>query len=518
MAKIIGVFDTFSAAQFAAQQLATDLVSEEALSIIGLAPTHPTKIEVINPKSGKKKSNLKKSLVWGSALGLAATFMLPGGGHLFVAGHLVRTAALHALRLKATGLFVGAIAGSTTDFLRQVGLTRRAAQETESIIASGRYALALQSDWITTQRARDLLGTSQWQPEEKLVQFVERYGYEHQSFVSLYGGMKVWYGQAPEAAVVYRQVGQVAIVSAAPLTAKENRAVATRQFLAFCKQHKMDCLMVPVGTEFAVIAKECGMGLLGIGESGYFALPDWKPKGDKCKKVRAGVNQARGAGVVVKSYNPRISNNASLRREIEALCQAWLGTREIDAMSWLLELDPFLLSESKRYFLAEKDGRLEGLLVCSPIPARNGWYLEDLIRRPDAERGVSELLVVTALEQLAADGAEVATLGTSPLAGIKTIGEFKHLSQVLKLIYEHLDTFYHFKDLHRFKAKFAPSYIESEFIALYPPRVKTRTVISLISIFDPGGFSGILTSKIRKLWREINLKEAQKKLMKARFW
>lgn len=517
MAKIIGVFETLSGAQLAAQQLASNLVPESSLSIIGYAPQHPSKIEVINPKSGKKKSNLKKSLVWGSALGLATTFLLPGGGHLFVAGHLVRTAALHALRLKATGLLIGAVVGSTTDFLRQAGLTRRAAWETESILASGGYALALRSDWITTQRAREMLGTSQWQPDKSLVKFVERYGYEHQSFVSLYGGMKVWQAQSVEAAVVYRQSGQVAIVSAAPLTAKENLAEVTRQFLAFCKSHKMDCLMVPIGAEFATIAKECGMGLLGIGESGYFVLPDWKPKGDKCKKVRAGVNQARAAGVVVKKYDPLTDNNDMQRREIEALCQAWLGTREIDAMSWLLELDPFLLSEHKRYFLAEKAGRLEGLLACSPIPARNGWYLEDLIRRPDAERGVSELLVVTALEHLAIEGAELATLGTSPLAGIKAEGEYKHLAQILKLIYANLDHFYHFKDLHRFKAKFAPTYVEPEFLAFHPPRIKTRMVIAMASVFDPGGFGGLLTSKIRKLWREVNLKETKKNSQKVWF-
>src|SRR5262245_56306329 len=149
-----------------------------------------------------------------------------------------------------------------------------------------------------------------------------------------------------------------------------------------------------------------------------------------------------------------------MRSEVENLCQRWINTREIDALGWLLELDPFKLAEYKRYFLARgPDHQLHGMLSCSPIPARNGWYLEDLIRCPNAERGVSELLVVEALQHLAAEGAELGTLGTSPLAGVEPQGQFKNLSRMLKLIYDHLDAFYHFKALHRFKSKFAPSFV-----------------------------------------------------------
>lgn len=503
MTKIIGVFDSLQEAQAAAEWLSTSFVSVDALSIIGCETQRKNKIGVISAKTGKRKSSLKKSLLWGGAVGLATTFLLPGGGSLFVAGHLVRT----ALQVKATGLFVGAVAVSTTDLLRQAGLTRRAAQEAASIVAHGKFALALKSDWITTQHARLALGKNQWQPDNELLNCVFRYGYEHQAFVSLYGGMEAWVSHEPEATVVYRRLGKVAVVSAAPLAAAENIATVTRKFLAYCQEQKMDCLMAPVGPEFARVAKECGMGLLGIGESGYFNLREWKPRGDKCKKVRAGINQARGAGVVIERYDPRKNQNRWLRTEIEQLCQAWIGTREVDALGWLLELDPFFLSEHKRYFLARREGKVEGLLACSPIPGRNGWYLEDLIRHPQAERGVSELLVVTALEQLAAEGAVLATLGTSPLAGIKANGQFKQLSRILKMVYEHLDSFYHFKDLHRFKAKFAPSFIEPEYIALYPPKIKTRMVISILSIFDPAGINGILKSKVRKLWQELRNKE-----------
>ncbi|HZS05856.1 MAG TPA: DUF2156 domain-containing protein [Blastocatellia bacterium] len=499
MAKVIGSYDTLRQAQEAVRRLVADGIAADCLSILGQDKKHSF-----------VKSGLKKSVFWGGALGAAVSFLLPGGGHLFLAGNLARAAAMHALRITATGMLAGAAAGGTIDVLRRAGLDRRAAHEAAEIIAAGRCALALDGDWVTVQRARRALDTDHWQPEANLAGVVRRHSYEHQSFLSLYPGMSVWSADELDASVVYRRVGSIVVVAAAPLAPRENLTEVTRRFLGFCRGQKLDCLMLPVGPQFAEVAEACGMGLLRIGESGYFRLPTWKPLGDRGKKVRSGVNQARKAGIVVERYDPQKDKSAKKREQIEALCQAWINTREVDALGWLLELNPFVLSEHKRYFLAwNAAGKLEGMLACSPIYARNGWYLEDLIRRPDSERGVSELLVVETLRQLADEGAELATLGTSPLAGVKPGKQFRNLSRLLGLIYEHLDAFYHFKALHRFKSKFAPSFVEPEYIAIYPPRIRLRMIFGVIGAFDPAGLTGVTASKLRRLWREARKRERE---------
>lgn len=488
MARIIGAYQNLQSAQEAMTRIVESLGGGARLSIVGPLDD---------------RSSLNKPWLWGLALGAAVGFALPGGGYLLMAGHLARAVAMHALGVTAKGIIAGAAMGGTIDLLRRLGLDRHSALETAGVSARGQYALALDGDWITAQRARIAAGDAERRPDPCLFGMVQRYGYEHQSFLSLYGGMESWTSRDPEAVVVYRRVGRVAVVTAAPLAARENLAEVTRRFLAFCAVEGMDCLMLPVGSEYAAIARSCGMALLHMGESGYFKLPEWRPAGDRAKKVRAGVNQASKAGVRVEACDPSQCRDPRARAEIEEVCQAWINTREVDALGWLLELDPFHLSESKRYFLARRsDGRLEGMLVCSPIYARDGWYLEDLIRRPDAERGVSELLIVEALKRLSAEGARLATLGTSPLAGIETQSQFKQTSRLLKLIYEHLDAFYHFKALHRFKSKFAPSFVDQEYVAIYPPRIRPRMALAVAGVLDPAGLTGVMASKLRKIWRE----------------
>lgn len=493
MAKVIGVYESSAAAR-------------EAIARLGAVGIDASHLSIIGGGGARQISQWKKSWLWGGAVGAVVSFLLPGGGHLLLAGHLARVIATHALGLTAKAIATGASVGKATDLLRRAGLDRGAAKEAAEAIAAGRYALALESDWVTMQRARMALGRDQQRPDPRLFELVRRHGYESQSFLSLYSGMKVWFATELDAAVVYRLVGRVAVVVGAPLAAREQLAEVTLRFLAYCDEERIDCLMLPLGAEFSEVARLCGMALLGMGESGYFRLPDWKPAGDRAKKVRAGVNQARKAGVQVERYDPAQSQDARTRGEIESLCQDWINTREVDELGWLLELDPFSLSEHKRYYLARTaTGRLEGMLACSPIYARHGWYLEDLIRRADAERGVSELLVVAALDHLAAEGAALATLGTSPLAGIEAgnlTGPFKQLARVLTLIYEHLDAFYHFKALHRFKSKFAPSFVDPEYAAIYPPHIRLRMIYAVIGALDPAGFTGVIAAKLRRVWRE----------------
>lgn len=402
---------------------------------------------------------------------------------VIVTGHLTRNSLWRATGLTAKGLMIGSAAGLLLELLRQTDWLSSKAQPLLPATADS-------DDDISSTT------NSSW----RLIQLLTQYGYEHQSFLSLYGEMNVWWSEFPEGAVVFRRIGQVLLVVAAPLAARKDWQQVTQSFLEFCRRKKFTCLMLPVGEEFAAIARECGMGLLSVGESGYFKLPEWKPAGDRAKKVRAGVNQARNAGISVKPYNRDFGHSATTHAEIDSLCNKWLDTREIDALGWLLELNPFTLSDHKRYFLARnQQGELQGLLACSPIYARQGWYLEDLIRHPEAERGVSELLVVEALKHLSAEGAQLATLATSPLAGVEPVDNFKLVARVLKLVYCHMDMFYHFRSLHRFKSKFAPTFVEKEYLAVYPPQFKPGPILALIKAFEPGGLIGLVRSKLRKI-------------------
>ncbi len=480
MVKIIATFNDFTAAQALISRLSDSGLEPKLFSIIDAQP--------------KLQTTRRISLGLAIGLGLLTALFVPNISFW----HLSLPLSLHLVGVIGFRMLTGVATGGAVELLFYKAILPRTIS-----LKSDRYSVALESDFETIQKTELAFENLFSANNDRLFNLVQKHGYEHQSFLSLYDGSEVWFDAGNDAAVVFRRVRRVAIVTAAPMAAREDLEAVTRQFLNFCRQQNLDCLMLPISREFSEIAHTCGMGLLPIGESGYFKLPEWKPAGDRGKKVRAGVNQARGAGLTVEAFDPESEMSFVMRKEIDQLCHDWIESREIDALGWLLELSPFKLSQQKRYFLAHNsDGKLEGMLACSPIPARHGWYLEDLIRSSNSHRGVSELLVVEALKQLAAEGAELATLGTSPLANLKPGEQFRFVTRVLQLIYERFDSYYHFKQLHRFKAKFAPTFTDAEYLAVWPPQARWRMVRAAILVLDPRGLTGMTAAKLRKLWKK----------------
>jgi lysylphosphatidylglycerol synthetase-like protein (DUF2156 family) len=115
------------------------------------------------------------------------------------------------------------------------------------------------------------------------------------------------------------------------------------------------------------------------------------------------------------------------------------------------------------------------------------------------------LLVFEALQSLKQMGAELATLGTAPLAsdGENEISnEHPVVAKALQLAAKRFTGFYNFEGLRRFKGKFAPSWWESEYVVAQrgvaiPPRVAHAIIHALI----PRGLPQLLTRQALRLVR-----------------
>jgi lysylphosphatidylglycerol synthetase-like protein (DUF2156 family) len=331
-------------------------------------------------------------------------------------------------------------------------------------------------------------------PSGELLRLQMLYGYNAHSLVSIAPGGEMWSTPDIDGAIIYGEFGHVWLAAGDPLAPPDEAAELARQFAAFARKRNRVVAFVPATEQFArVVAPD--FTAVKVGAAPYFDLPNWNPRGDCAKKLRAGVNQARRAGVEFEVVNDL---GATFRSEMAQLCMQWLGSRTAGTtFGWLLALDPFMHAEYKRYFAARLKGNLIGFLAASPIPARKGWYLEDVISEPNAPQGTATLLVVEALKHLKEEGAAVATLGTAPLAtdGSNDVPiEHRVAARTLDLASRRLSGFYNFEGLRRFKGKFVPSWWESEYAlaprgVAMPPRVGHAIVRALV----PGGLSQLLT-------------------------
>jgi phosphatidylglycerol lysyltransferase len=342
-------------------------------------------------------------------------------------------------------------------------------------------------------------------PTGELLRLQTLYGYNPHSLVSIAPGALVWSTPDIDGAIVYGEFGHVWLVAGDPLAQLEDMAELAQQFAAFAKRKNRVVAFVPTSAEFARLITSDNFTAVKVGASPYFDLKTWNPRGDCAKKLRAGVNQARRAGLEVEMISEGVDE--SLKKETAQLCMNWLSSRRsATTFGWLIALDPFLHFEYKKYFAARVNGKLVGFLAASPIPARKAWYLEDVLREPDAPQGTATLLVVEALAKLKAEGVTLATLGTSPLAtdGPKDVLSTEHrvIERALLLASQRLGAFYNFEGLRRFKGRFVPSWWESEYAlgqrgAVMPPRVAYAIVRALV----PGGIPQLLTRHAARMIR-----------------
>ena len=350
-------------------------------------------------------------------------------------------------------------------------------------------------------------------PTGELLRWQAVYGYNPHSLVSIAPGALLWSSPVTDGAVIYSKFGRVWLAAGDPLAPFDEIGELAHRFTLAAREKNRIAAFVPTTEHFARDAVKHKMSAMKVGAAPYFDLQTWSPRGDRAKKMRAGVNQARRAGVAVEAIE---TVNESLQRETALLCLRWLETRRAQtSFGWLLALDPFLHAERKRFFAArDGGGQLVGFLAASPIPARDGWYLEDVLRLPSAPQGSADLLVVEALTKLSEAGAKLATLGTSPLAtdGDDSISTGDHplVERALRVAASRLDAFYNFDGLRRFKAKFVPTWWESEYVlaprgVMMPPHV-THAILRAIA---PGGLTQLLT---RKVWRMIHPKRPTRNL------
>ena len=344
-------------------------------------------------------------------------------------------------------------------------------------------------------------------PTGELLRLQTLHGYNPHSLVSIAPGALLWSTPNIDGAIIYGEFGRVWLAAGDPLASPTDMAELARQFAAFARRQNRVVAFVPSTVEFARLVAPSDFTAVKVGACPYFDLQTWNPRGDSAKKIRSGVNQARRAGVEVEMIS---GVDESLKNETARLCMHWLSShRSATTFGWLAALDPFLHSDYKKYFTARVSGKLVGFLAASPIPTRKGWYLEDVLRESDAPHGTATLLVVEALAKLKAEGAVLATLGTSPLTtdGPDDLaGEHRVVTRALEIAARKLGGFYNFEGLRRFKGKFVPSWWESEYALIQrgvtvPPRVGHAIVRALV----PGGLTQILTRQALRIARLGNV-------------
>jgi phosphatidylglycerol lysyltransferase len=171
-------------------------------------------------------------------------------------------------------------------------------------------------------------------------------------------------------------------------------------------------------------------------------------------------------------------------------------------------VEPETLSElrDRRVFVAERSGhQIVGFTVLSPVPARDGWLVEQIVRGHAAPNGTSELLIDFGMRAVSADGSRYVTLGLSPLSRHAPAAAIRHptwLRIALSWVRLHGTRFYNFPGLDAFKAKFNPDVWEPIYAIGQGQTFSPRDLYAIASAFSGGAPFRLIARAVAKALRQ----------------
>ncbi|HET9960121.1 MAG TPA: DUF2156 domain-containing protein [Polyangiaceae bacterium] len=317
---------------------------------------------------------------------------------------------------------------------------------------------------------------------------VLRHGWNATAFQTLNNEFKYFFSQ--DACVAYVDTGSAWVVAGAPIAATERLREVTQMFLAEARSLGRRCCFF--GTEPRFLKAAAGFTRsLSIGEQPVWNPQLWPETLARHASLREQIRRARAKGVMTRALDPGESIHEVIRATRE-LAESWSATHAMPPMGFLVRVNPFSFPEQRRCIVAERAGRVLAVAHLVPVPKRAGWFIEHLLRAPDAPNGTTELLVHAAMTSTRSEGCRWLTLGLAPLSG--------EVSPVLRLARQHMRFLYDFEGLRRFKAKLRPSSWQPIYLTHPVQQSAWLTLRDVLAAFADDSF---LRFGARTLWRGL---------------
>ncbi|MGH9853439.1 MAG: phosphatidylglycerol lysyltransferase domain-containing protein [Blastocatellia bacterium] len=337
---------------------------------------------------------------------------------------------------------------------------------------------------------------------QRVRKLVKAFGWNATAYQIINPGISHWFSAVGDAVIGYVEHHRVRVVAGAPVCAGERLAEVVAEFERDAAHGKIRvCYFGAEARLESCLAGSPRHSRLWLG-----AQPSWRPQGwagifARQASLRAQLNRARNKAVTVSEWPvERASGHPELRRCLSE----WLATRGLPPMHFLVEPQTLERLYDRRVFVAERRGAVIGFLVSSPVPLRNGWLIEQIVRGAGAVNGANELLVDAAVRAAADSGSDYITLGLSPLSNRGVASSDSNplwLRWLLAWARAHGQRFYNFEGLDTFKAKFQPERWEPVYAIANEPQFSPAMLYAIAAAFTAGRPVGAVA---HALWRAIS--------------
>jgi phosphatidylglycerol lysyltransferase len=292
---------------------------------------------------------------------------------------------------------------------------------------------------------------------ERARELVLQHGWNATAFQIVNPGFQLWFSRGGDAVAGLVEYAGVWVVAGAPVAAAQRLEAVVEELEADARRAGREVCYFGAEARLEAIGRRSGRHTLVL----LGAQPVWNPAGwperpRRVASLRAQLHRARNKQVEVSEWPP---DQANASTALHRCLAEWLATRGLPPLHFLVEPSTLSRLTARRVFVAQRMGVPVAFLVASPVPAREGWLVEQCVRGEAAVNGTTDLLVDAAMRAFARDGSSFATLGMAPLSRRADGSADKSpvwLKGALGWVRAHGRRFYNFDGLDHFKARLRP--------------------------------------------------------------
>jgi phosphatidylglycerol lysyltransferase len=293
--------------------------------------------------------------------------------------------------------------------------------------------------------------------------------------------------------VAYVVRGRAALALGDPIGPLEDVEATAQGFQRLCTGNDWIPVFYQVLPDHLEVYRRAGFVSVSVGQEAIVDLPGFSLEGREHKDLRTALHRFARLGYRAEVQAPPIP--AGLLGELREVSDEWLalahGTEKRFSLGWF---DDSYIRDGPIMTVSSPERMVTAFANIVPEYRLNEVSIDLMRHRRDAPPGTMDFLFVSLIEWARSQGYDTFNLGLSSLAGV---GEEPHdpaLEKALHYIYEHVSTFYNFKGLHGFKAKFNPRW--SPRYLIYPGATSLPAILAGLARADSG--DGFLEGLLRR--------------------
>lgn len=309
---------------------------------------------------------------------------------------------------------------------------------------------------------------------------VRTHGRDTLDFFKLRRDLHYLFASDGRAFLGYRVEGRTLLIAGDPVGEPDALAGLVSETLAFAEVRGLEVAAVGASAALLPVWRDAGLQSLYLGDEAILETADFSLEGRGIRKVRQSVTRLETAGYTAHAVELATLDDTALV-ELEHVSSLWLGGRVERGFSMAMDsLAGEHQDESVVVYACDDAGTMKGFLHFVPVFGRSAMSLSLMRRDRDATNGLTEFLVVRAVELLRERGVEELSLNFAAFGRILARPSGR-VDRVLAKLVSLGDRYFQIESLYRFNAKFSPRW-EPRYLAyeriLGLPRVGLAAMVA----------------------------------------